>query len=77
MIDQMKTTDLYTGELGERFVIYVTGSDDSSTDTADEDSSTDTASESEAYRSLFRLHSLKWSTFKMSIYTSGKKKRKY
>ena len=43
MIYQMKATDLDTGEQGERFVIYmyVTGSDDSDTDTAEEGSSTD------------------------------------
>ena len=49
--DQLKATDLDTWVQGERFAIhmYVTGSDDSGTDTAEEDSSTDTASESEAF----------------------------
>ena len=36
-------------EQGERFVIYVMGSDDSSTDTAKEGSGTDIVSESEAF----------------------------
>ena len=49
MIDQMKATDLYTGEQGERFVIYMTGFDNSGTNTAEEGSITDTASESEAF----------------------------
>ena len=47
MIDQIKATDLDTGEQGEHYVIYmyVTGSDDSGTDTVEEGSSTDTVSE--------------------------------
>ena len=49
MIDQMKATDLDTGEQGERFIVdmymYVTGSDDNGNDTVEEGSSTDTASE--------------------------------
>ena len=49
MIDQTKATDLYKWEQDERFVIYVTGSDNSVTDTAKEVSSTDTASESEEF----------------------------
>ena len=48
MIHQTKVTDLYTWEQDERFGIYVTGSDDSVTDTAEEVTSTDTASESKA-----------------------------
>ena len=49
IIDQMKVT-----EQGERFVIYiyVTGSDDSGTDTAEEYSSTDTAIESKAFHRI-------------------------
>ena len=46
--DQMKATDLYTGEQGDHFVI-VTGSDDSGTDTAEKGSSTDTASQSKVF----------------------------
>ena len=49
MIDQIKATDVDTGEQGKRFVICVTGSDDNSTDTAEEGSSNDTASESEMF----------------------------
>ena len=51
MKDLMKATCLGTGEQGEPYVIYmyVTGSDDSGTDTAEEGSITDTASESEAF----------------------------
>ena len=49
MIDQMKATDLYTGEQGERFVIYMTGFDNSGTNAAEEGSRTDTASESEPF----------------------------
>ena len=29
IINRMKATDIYTGEQGERFMIYVPGSDDS------------------------------------------------
>ena len=45
--DQMKATDLDTGERGEHFVIYMymIGSDDSGTDTVEEGTSTDTGSE--------------------------------
>ena len=46
MIDQMKTTDLYTGEQGERFV---TGTDDSGTSTAKDGSRTVTVSKSEEF----------------------------
>ena len=51
MIDQMKATNLDTGEQGESFVvsIYVMGSDASGTATAEKGSSTNTASESEAF----------------------------
>ena len=51
IIDEMKATNLNTGEHCERFVIYmyVTGSDNSGIDTTEEDSSNDTASESEAF----------------------------
>ena len=52
MIDQMKAADFDTEEQGEHFVtcMYVTGSDDSGTHTAEKGSSTDTVSESEAVR---------------------------
>ena len=51
MIDQMKATEF---EQGECFVMcmYVTGSDDSGTDTAEEGSSTDTVSESVAFHGI-------------------------
>ena len=42
MICLIKATDLYTRKQGERFVIYVTGSYDSSTNTAEEGRSTGT-----------------------------------
>ena len=48
---EMKDSDHYTGQQMEPFIIHVTGSSDSSTDTASEgeidNSSTDTASETE------------------------------
>ena len=50
-IQEMKDSDHYTGQQMEPFIIHVTGSSDSSTDTASEgetdNSSTDTASETE------------------------------
>ena len=51
MIDEMKVTNLDTGEHGERFMIYmyVTGTNDSGTDTAEEGSSIDTTCEPEAF----------------------------
>ena len=51
MRDQMKATDLGTGKQDEHFVIYmyVTGSDDSGSDTVEENSNIYTASESETF----------------------------
>ena len=51
VIDEMKATNLDTGEHGERFVIYmyVTGTNDSDTDTAGESRSIYTTSESEEF----------------------------
>ena len=46
------STDLYTGEQGERLVIHVAGSDNSGTDTPEEGSSTDTASDTETFHWL-------------------------
>ena len=51
MIDEMKATNLYTGEHSECFVIYMymMGTNDSGADTAAEGSSIDTASEMEEF----------------------------
>ena len=51
MINEMKATNLDTGEHGERFVnyIHVTGTNDSGTDTAKEGSSIDTMSQLEDF----------------------------
>ena len=61
IIDEMKATNLYTGEHSECFVIYMyrTGTNDSSADTAAEGSSIDTASELEEFH--WRLYCLNWS----------------
>ena len=61
IIDQMKATDLDTGEQGECFVIYMymMGSDDSSTDTTEEGSSTNTVNQRRFTDSIYYL---KWST---------------
>ena len=70
----MKATDLYPWEQGERFVIYiyVTGSDDNGTDTAEEGKSTDTASGSEAFH---RIDYIVWNNI-LKMYEIKMKKGK-